>query len=334
MRILDVELQQIIDQLDYNELEKLKKAISDIENDRIYRQGISDIDVIQNPFINTDELRNLVEAYFGSEKAKVIDDDKAIDDIADKEERESALLQRQPLMPGKNKKPVRVIPEESAYQLIRRAKIMNPGKEYAERFAKMSYEEIKNHRLYDESVKLDHNTRFNVDLKYGISAADKHEVLKIMEAKAYAREMVSQIPKKQFKSVKRNFEELRNNPHMHYSRTNTEIEAITEKVFGKECDMNYAAELNMVDFALAFDDRAKELETKSKNGIWSKIKNFFARDKKVKALPEGKVEANKDSKNEFLTGINVSPDVAKYQVQDSQKKHENKVENKDDGPNL
>lgn len=334
MRILDVELQQIIDQLNYNELEKLKKAISDIESDRIYRQGISDVELIQNPFINTDELRNLVEAYFGPDKANIIDDDKAIEDITDKNEKESVLLQRQPLMPGKNKKSVRVIPEESAYQLIRRARIMNPGREYAAEFSKMSSEQIKNYRLYNESVKLDRDTKFNIDPKYGINTADKHDVLKIMEAKAYVRELVSQIPTKEFKLVKSNFEKLRNNPTAHYSRTGAEIEAMTEKILGKECDRIYAEELNMADFASAFDDRAKELQAKSKKGIWSKIKNFFARDKKVKALPEGKTEENKDLKNDFLAGINVSSDVAKYQVQGLQKKHEKLIESKDDGPNL
>ena len=64
---------------------------------------------------------------------------------------------------------------------------------------------------------------------------------------------------------------------------------------------------------MAFEDRVKEKEDKKKNSIFAKIKNFFMRHSKIKALPEGKDENIQQSgrRENFVSTLKVEQENIK-----------------------
>lgn len=233
--------------------------------------------------IDSKILQDYIGVVAGSNIAKIINDDSAINEIPDENERYLANLSREPLSPGEPPSPARHIDKDSIDSLIRRTQLMRQGEGFAKQFTSMSSQEINNLLSYDESLKLHDSTKYSIDPAYGISNLDKWNILRVMQTQAYTRELVSQIPPKEFQKIKNRFEHLRNGGY-------SDISTMAKEVFGQEFDLGkYKSRMQMIDLAEAFNEREKEQAHKSQNNIFAKIKNLFNRFRSgKKALPEGK----------------------------------------------
>lgn len=278
MRILDTDIQEIVSKMLQAELDRFW---SSIYTKTIYEQNI-------NPFIDSSTIQDSLKEVGKIEESKFVDDDKAINEITDKDEKAAIQLLRAPIIPNGPKRAVRSIPRGEIKKLITRAQIMNSGKKYAQQFTSMSRKEILDFKLYDKSINISDDSKYLVDSEYGINTIEKHSILEILESQAYAKELVAKIPEKKLEYVKRKFEHIRNNPSMIYDNPKRELDAMITQVFGEQADQSMLYNIAMVDFANAFGMREKALEEKSKDSLWSKIKNLFSRSNdKPKALPEG-----------------------------------------------
>lgn len=268
MKILDQDIQDIIATMSKEELNEL----SDYSD--YYFDG--DVDIIK--------LKEQLEKMNKQEQIEIL-----------KEDIEAA----------NNKIPERRISILEFKKIINRAELMNPGKKFISEMSGMSKEQLDKYYRDKISKKMLDDSKYTTDSKYGISTIDKANIIRILKGKAEVKEMVNQLPKKDFKSVKEKFEYLRNNPKYMYNSANKELKEIIKDVFGKE-DFEYLNECAIVDFGEAFDAREKELLPKEKKGFFAKIKNLFTKQKQ-KALPEGKeIASEKDSRQEeFMSRIKI-----------------------------
>ena len=302
MRVLDVDLQEALDKMNESELGRLlEKAAKQF--------GMSDL-------IDSKVLQQAVETVAGPDIAKIINDDSAISEIPDEYERFVAQSLRAEFGPQ------RTIDQRSIRSLINRTKLMNSGKRFAEKFTSMSSKEISDY-LHDESLKLHDSTKYSIDPAYGISNLDKHNILRVMQAKAYAKELVSQIPAKEFQKAKNSFELRRNSG-------SENIEFMVKDVLGQEFDIFMAGDIKMIDLAVAFNEREKE---QAHNNIFTKIKNLFnnlrtGRDKK-KALPQGRNVGPNNKHQSYVDSIRFTQRTTSNEVSPNLGKN-NKAKVKDD----
>ncbi len=336
MRILDTDIQEIVNRMSKLELDRFWDIIIFTDKSRSLKI---------NPLVDSSTIQKALERMDKIDASRIVDDDRAISEITDEDERVSVQMQRAAIFPGRPKKPVRSIPRNEIKKLIQRAQTMNAGKKYAEQFVSMSKEEIKEFRMYDKSVKLSDDSKYMVDPEYGVSAIEKYDILKILESQAYARELVAQVPEKKLKATKSKFEQIRNNPSASYNDTERELDAMINKVFGAKAEQNMLSDVAMVDFANAFEAREKAIEEKSKNSFLSKLKSLFkGRGKeKQKALPKGsqsypdnEYEATKRQKDEYYKSIAIDhkdlTDKIKAQTDKMARQASLVKQNKDHGP--
>lgn len=290
MRVLDVDLKDALDNMNRNDLDRLldlngviralEKATPSVQHEEYKRL----VNAEGAEAIDSKILQDCIGAVAGSDIARIINDDSAINEIPDEIERWAANTSREPSSPGEPPSPARHIDKKSIVSLIRRTQLMRQGEGFAKQFTSMSSQEIHNLLSYDESLKLHDSTKYSIDPAYGISNLDKRNILRVMQTQAYTRELVSQIPPKEFQKIKNRFENLRNGG-------NGDIKFMTKEVFGQEIDLQSKGmdRMQMIDLAEAFNEREKEQAHKSQNNIFAKIKNLFNRFRSgKKALPEGK----------------------------------------------
>ncbi len=329
MRILDTDIQEIFNRMSKLELDRFWSII--------FTETSGSVNI--NPFVDFSTIQKTLEKMDKIDASRV-DDDRAISEITDEDERVSIQMQR-----ASPKQPVRSIPKNEIGKLIKRAQIINVGKKYAEQFVSMSREQIKEFRMYDKSVKCSDNSKYMVDPEYGVSAIEKYNILEILESQAYARELVAQVPEKKLKAVKSRFEQIRNNPSVNYDDTKRELDAMITEVFGAEAEQDMLYDLAMVDFAKAFEVREKAIEEKSKNSFLSKLKSLFkGRGKeKQEALPKGsqfypdnECETAKKEKDEYYRSIAIDSkyltDKMRAQTDRMARQTPQVEQNKDNGP--
>lgn len=331
MRILDVELQSVLNEMSQEELDNLENTIENAKADVGLRRIGSVVESI-NPFFNGDFLAEQVKSVVGDDRAAVIDDEKAYNDITDVDDKLREEGYRV-LSFGMYGKTVRKISFDSVRMLIRRAKIMNRGRKFSEKFTKMTSKEIHEYRMYNKSWRGPEDKKNDIDEKYGINFYDKCEIFNIMQAKAFARELVADIAEDKFYDTKNIFEDVRNHPKTIYTFHYDELKGIFSYVFGENQGMVLSSDLALADFAEAFDERAKEIERKknSKANIFKKIKNFFTRKKKseTKALPEGN---SNDTRDNYLKSIKV--DQKGMKRENNIEKSSKDAPSKDEGPSI
>ena len=331
MRILDVDLQNVLSKLSREELDLVEQEVS--KKRFSLKSGSLGIDT--NPFYSTDDLREAVANAIGSDRASAIDDDKAIADIKDEDEKNWASVNRDVTDSFGRKSSVRKIPKFAIESLIGRAKMMNRGQAYISSISGLSYDELQKLDPISDAMKgPSGDQRHTTDPKYGINAFDKSNILDILKAKAELQKYVNNIPKSEFGGLRKQFEESRNNPSMSYESPQAEEIAMLNTLFGKDESIgrikiqNY---INMVDIYEAFEEREKSIGSKTNNGIFAKIKSFFSslkKSKKVEALPEGRDSA-KSERDEFLASTKVSPEEAKYTISENNRGNQDKGKSDD-----
>lgn len=333
MRILDTDIQEIVNRMSKLELDRFWSIV--------FTETSGNVNI--NPFINSLTIQNILKKMDKIDESRFIDDDRAISEITDEDERSSVQMQRAPIFPGGPKQPVRSIPKNEIKKLITRAQTMKIGKKYAEQFASMFKEQIKEFRMHDISVKLSDDSKYMVDPEYGVSAIEKHNILEILESQAYARNLVAQVPERKLKAVKSKFEQIRNNHSVIYDDTKREIDAMITEVFGAKAEQDMLYNVAMVDFAKAFGAREKAIEEKSRNSFLSKLKSLFRGKEKQKALPKGSQsyfdnerEAIKKEKDEYYKSIAIDSkdltDKIKAQTDRIARQTPQVEQNKDNGP--
>lgn len=331
MRILDVDLQNVLSKLSREELDLVEKEVS---RKRFSLKSGSTWSGA-NPFYNTDDLREAVANAIGSDRASVIDDDKAIADIKDEEEKNWESACRDVADSYGRKTSVRKIPKYAIESLIGRAKIMNKGQAYLNDMSGLSYEELqKLDPISDSMTRTSGDQRYVIDPKYGINAFEKSNILEILRAKAGVQEYVNNMPTKGFSSIKKQFEESRNNASMMYERPQEEERATLNRLFGNDDSTERRRiedHINMADIYEAFEEREKSISSKTNNGLFAKIKSFFSslkKGKKVEALPEGR-DSVKLERDEFLASTKISPEDAKYTISENNRGNQDKGKSDD-----
>ena len=331
MRILDTDIQEIVNRMSKPELDRFWGLI--------FTETSGSVNI--NTFVNSSTIQNVLEKMDKIEKSRFVDDDRAISEITDEDERVAALMQRSPIFPGRPKRSVRSIPKNEIKKLTTRAQTMNVGKKYAQQFASMSKKQIKEFNLYDKSLKHSGNSKYMIDPEYGVSTIEKHNILEILECQAYARELVAQVPERKLKVVKSKFEQMRNNPLVSYDDTKSELEAMITEVFGAKAEQDMLYDVAMVDFAEAFEEREKAIEEKTKNSFLSKLKSLFRGKEKQKALPKGSQsypdnECEAKKRQEYYKSIAIDSkdltDKMKVQTDRMARQTPQVEQNKDDGP--
>ena len=270
MRILDVDFQEAISQMNNKELEKIMKQVMIVQSrsEAAMRRSIDRI-------ASSSDLKQAIEDICGKDKSEIISDDKAINDEVNKA---NSQLHKQ-LSRSEFERQTSI---HNLENLIRRTEEINYDKEFAKKFEGMSSNEIN-----DAIQGLRGNTLQNSDIRMKI------RILETMKAKAYAKECVSKIPDKKILEAKEEFESLIEKAGVIKDDVTkvTVLKNMMQNVLGQEFDSSKSTtSIQVVDFAMAFEDRVKEKEDKKKNNIFAKIKNFFMRHAKTKALPEGKGE--------------------------------------------
>lgn len=274
MKILDLDFQEAISQMNNEELRKIMDEVSLV-------QGRSEggITRLFNQIASSSDLKQAIENVCGKDKSEIISDDKAINEENNKE---NAILYSSLHNSGLS---VRMIGKDTLVSLISRAKDINYDKEYSKKFEGMSSDEV-NEVMEKLTGNIPPSYQTNDDI------IKKYRILEIIKAKAYAKECVFKIPDKKIMKAKEEFESfIEKVGAINISRKNAALTDMMQTVLGQEFDSSKStSEIQMVDFAEAFEDRAKELETKKKSSIFAKIKNFFMKHTNTKALPEGRGE--------------------------------------------
>jgi len=313
MRILDIELQDILNNMSQEELDKLDKALYDVKRNSMHSINI-------NELFDSEHVQQAIEKAGRPDLSNNIDDDKAISEIKNEDEKMIKKAIRAPIMPGGAPRSVRSIPEKSIKNLIRRAKVMNSGAKYMEGLKGKSLEELE---AIEHKQSMSSEEKNKIDPKYGINEFDKREIEYIMKAKAYAKEVVTRLPEKQFGEIKSRFENMRNEPGKSYSDPMDEMRESFNSLFGEGIMLSMEGNLQMVDLAEAFDGREKKMEAKQQSNFFNKIKSFFKsfgkKKDSQKALPGGQdMSSNQDARNTFIESNRVSPKDSKYQTKNAQ----------------
>lgn len=244
-----------------------------------------------NPIISSDALNKAINSIREKQnlsRYEGFDDDIAISEIVDPDERQNAEIKRMPLTVNSSKNSIRSMPLQDIEELVKYVATMKKGAKYAEQFSSMTSEQISDYISYSLEVNVEVAKLAQVDPQYGIDYYEKRRVLEYLKVGKKVEELVSQIPESSFKERKRKFEEMRNNPRkFFYEFLSDEKKAFVNSILDggiKEVELN---DLNLVTIAEAFEARETELQTPKKVGIFARIKAFFNR-RKQPSLPEPK----------------------------------------------
>ena len=169
-----------------------------------------------NPIISSDALNKAINSIREKQnlsRYEGFDDDIAISEIADPDEREAAEDMRRYLDLGNGIKiPAREIPFRDIEELVGYVAMMKKGAKYAEQFSSMTSKQLADYISYSPEVSLKSLRLTQVDSQYGLTSSEKDKVLRNLLLEKKVQEQVNQIPESSFKERKRKFEEMRNNP--------------------------------------------------------------------------------------------------------------------------
>lgn len=258
-----------------------------------------------NPTISSDALNkaiNSIRAKQNFSRYEGLDDDIAISEIVDPDERQNAEIKRMPLTVNSSKNSIRSMPLQDIEELVKYVATMKKGAKYAEQFSSMTSEQISDYISYSPEVNVEVAKLAQVDPQYGIDYYEKRRVLEYLKVE----ELVSKIPEKIFEERKRKFEGMRNNPGETYELSINEKKAFVNSILDggiKEVELN---NLNLVTIAEAFEARETELQIPKKVGIFARIKAFFNR-RKQPSLPEPKKGTGQNKRNDLLESIKSDP---------------------------
>lgn len=308
MRLLDVDIEKLLNELSIDELYKFTENMPEIcSTQKIKKQLIQ---------IEREDLNNL------------INDEKAVYDIKNikaKREQEENLKRA-----GKTGS-IRSISEKEAKFLVNRAILMRKGKKFYDEIKNKSNEDIEKlkQQLSINSVK---NKMYKNDLFYGISDEEKIEIINNIEAKRDVQALVDNIPEKKFANAKSQFEENCRLTGGNFAREK-HIKDLLNIFLGASTEtVSYIA---IVDIANAFSTREKTTEIQSKLakeaikkekklGFFARIFNRFKR--KNKTLPQGISEEQVSNKNNFKEDLNVPVDQANQYMNNVKQKDSTDLE--------
>lgn len=168
-----------------------------------------------NPTISSDALNkaiNSIRAKQNLSRYEGLDDDIAISEIVDPDERQNAEIKRMPLTVNSSKNSIRSMPLQDIEELVKYVATMKKGAKYAEQFSSMTSEQISDYISYSPEVNVEVAKLAQVDPQYRIDYYEKRRVLEYLKVGKKVEELVSQIPEKIFEERKRKFEGMRNNP--------------------------------------------------------------------------------------------------------------------------
>ena len=313
MRILDVDLQKVLMNMSDAQIDVFFELIKLM---RVH--GMDHFKEVPNDvgyfYFFTKELRTAAEKIVKSDLSDSLDDERLLQDELDKTTDENEKFFLRDFMNNHR----RFMSKNSIEKLVDRVKLMKKREKYAEQFKNMSLAEIeKKSSTFWAKIGQEHyipnissqagvdeyekhlEELQSVDPEYGINAYEKTAIEELMTKRAFARELVANIPIKKFRGYKRSFENAGFEPY------SISFNSVIKNLVGENLDY----ELEVIDLGEAFDEREKQLETQKNKSFFEKLKNFFRsfgkKKNEVKALPEATIVEKKD---DFMQSISVSQD--------------------------
>lgn len=138
-----------------------------------------------NPIISSNALNKAINSIREKQnlsRYEGFDDDIAISEIADPDEREAAEDMRMYLDLGNGIKiPAREIPFQDIEELVKYVATMKKGAKYAEQFSSMTSEQISDYISYSLEVNVEVAKLAQVDPQYGIDYYEKRRVLEYLK---------------------------------------------------------------------------------------------------------------------------------------------------------
>ena len=137
-----------------------------------------------NPIISSDALNKAINSIREKQnlsRYEGFDDDIAISEIVDPDERQNAEIKRMPLTVNSSKNSIRSMPLQDIEELVKYVATMKKGAKYAEQFSSMTSEQISDYISYSPEVNVEVAKLAQVDPQYGIDYYEKRRVLEYLK---------------------------------------------------------------------------------------------------------------------------------------------------------
>lgn len=244
MKLLDLELRRAIDGLPKEAITELETELKTVAIRKYYASDVNTID--------TDSLKSVIDVIrekYGLGPTTEIDDDKAIQSIADVKERMKQIRKRA------NGEPVRSVSMESIRAILKKQSIMLDVSRYAETLKSMSLEDVLNIRESLLTEMRNNNLAGRaIDEEYGLTYWDELYALNDAEARLSLRGAFSKCSEEDFKQKKSNIEGIERGSRYDWFEETREV----CKILGIDSH-DALMGMTMADVAEAIETRENEL---------------------------------------------------------------------------